>query len=527
MDYLFIKNPSGSDSNGLQIKDPNGSFTNTGPDGSVVIADQRVGICLSPQTNIPLVAGEVQSPPVGMEGDFVVEVDGHVVPYFFKEGELPNYFDKDNTFGFGIEFVKVVEPPPVGTSFTFDLERSESNVGNILNNGTETITLIWPDGSREELVSKAFTTPDAKYVGQGPLQCTIVHAQRGNLKLTHESIISVDSWSPSGYEALELGSKRLVSVPDTAPPLLTNYNTLFRGAELLNDPNISNWDTTIATTMIMTFHNTPTLNQPLNWNTVNVVSMNAMFTSTVQSTIAFAQDLSHWRVKKIATRPNGWDSPQYGKIVQPYWGIDPVEETDGMVIYTALPSESLGIQVTVKSNAVVHVDWGDGTSATTDPNVNGGAVWNNDYPLHDDPKAKIYQITITSDDPETTQHSLAVTGGIMKVRKWMDKSFASIRFSDEDSIHTQLVSVPDHAPPGINSVLDMFRMNVKFNDPNVAKWDYRWINNMDGYLQNTSQFSQDLAKICVPLILSEPTNFAINSKMTPEKMPVWGTCPVP
>ena len=38
-------------------------------------------------------------------------------------------------------------------------------------------------------------------------------------------------------------------------------------------------------------------------------------------------------------------------------------------------------------------------------------------------------------------------------------------------------------------------------------------------------FNQDLSGWCVTLILSEPSNFALNSVLVPENKPVWGTCP--
>lgn len=600
-DRIFMLNSRDTNTDILAVANEHSNFENIGPEGAVAVTleGKQINICLAPAVTIPLSpVSDPVLPGLGLEeGEWVVEVDGKVVPHYFTTEQLPVFFNEENLSGYGISFaeskilideptvpeigtttqltyhykgpagprttvwestnetvatvtneglltivgpgattikltvngalhdqidLEVAEPPVKGTTFTFDLQFAEGNFGNILNNGTETITLVWPDGTNEELVSKATTVPNGKYAGQGDLQCTIVHKERANLKLTHESIVSIDSWSDIGYVALELSSKRLTSVPDTAPPLLTNYNKLFSGAEILNDPKISNWDTSIATTMIMTFHNAYSFNQPLNWDVANVTAFNVMFTSTISPTIAFAQDLTHWRVKKITTRPNGWDSSSYSKIGEPYWGIDPAEVTNGMVIYTQQTSTAL---VTVKSDAVLTVDWGDGNVSICDPAVNNGMVGNN-YPQVQGSYVKVYQVTITSDDPETAQKSMAVNGAIMKVRKWMDKPFTSIKFSDDSTYQTSLSSVPDHAPPGVVSVKEMFRQNKLFNDPNVTLWDYSGVEDMDGFLWDATKFTQNLSKICVSKILTEPSNFNTGGKLTPAQKPVWGTCPV-
>jgi len=40
-----------------------------------------------------------------------------------------------------------------------------------------------------------------------------------------------------------------------------------------------------------------------------------------------------------------------------------------------------------------------------------------------------------------------------------------------------------------------------------------------------SEFNQDISNWCVSNISSEPTNFSLNSPLTEENKPVWGTCP--
>jgi hypothetical protein len=43
--------------------------------------------------------------------------------------------------------------------------------------------------------------------------------------------------------------------------------------------------------------------------------------------------------------------------------------------------------------------------------------------------------------------------------------------------------------------------------------------------QEATAFNQDLTGWCVKNIASEPSEFAINSSLTDENKPIWGTCP--
>jgi len=77
----------------------------------------------------------------------------------------------------------------------------------------------------------------------------------------------------------------------------------------------------------------------------------------------------------------------------------------------------------------------------------------------------------------------------------------------------------------VSNVTDMsvmFSQNSAFNQP-LRNWDVSNVTNMDGMFFR-SQFNQALSKWCVTKITSEPQSFSVDSPLTTENKPRWGTC---
>lgn len=157
-------------------------------------------------------------------------------------------------------------------------------------------------------------------------------------------------------------------------------------------------------------------------------------------------------------------------------------------------------------------------------------------------------VTVVPVTPSTPLGDFTFDNGISAVTNWGEgfKPNASIRFG------TDLVSVPDHAPPGLKSLNSLFNGSPAFNDPNVVNWDMsgitntgymflgaaafnqpigNWkfdsVTNMDGMFYGTTAFNQDLTGWCVTNITTTPSDFGTDSALIPANYPVWGTCPVP
>lgn len=74
----------------------------------------------------------------------------------------------------------------------------------------------------------------------------------------------------------------------------------------------------------------------------------------------------------------------------------------------------------------------------------------------------------------------------------------------------------------------MFNSARQFNQ-NISGWNVTNVTNMDNMFNAAAQFNQDLYFWCVVNIPSLPTGFSTgaHSLFTGEKLPPWGTCPVP
>lgn len=79
----------------------------------------------------------------------------------------------------------------------------------------------------------------------------------------------------------------------------------------------------------------------------------------------------------------------------------------------------------------------------------------------------------------------------------------------------------------VSSVTDMsflFSRASGFNQP-IDEWDVSNVLYMNSMFLEASTFNQDLTGWCVSNIDSEPNNFSIDSGLSSENKPVWGTCP--
>lgn len=129
MTYLFTQSsvPAGDDSNvHALLENPNSIIEAIGPEGGAVSVNDdgtEVAMCFSSmmEVQIPESNGKYTA-PINLTGEFVVEVDGVLIPHYFTDEQLGKFFNRGNVHG--VEFVEVetgpvisnVEPAPFNFS---------------------------------------------------------------------------------------------------------------------------------------------------------------------------------------------------------------------------------------------------------------------------------------------------------------------------------------------------------------------------------------------------------------------------
>lgn len=101
---LFIKNKTNETIPAILVTNPTADLQNLGPNPAVVVYwDKAMAMAVAPDTVTPEpgVKNEVVS---SMEGVFVVEVNGVIMPHTFTEKTLPRFFNQEDLSGTGIVF---------------------------------------------------------------------------------------------------------------------------------------------------------------------------------------------------------------------------------------------------------------------------------------------------------------------------------------------------------------------------------------------------------------------------------------
>ena len=75
----------------------------------------------------------------------------------------------------------------------------------------------------------------------------------------------------------------------------------------------------------------------------------------------------------------------------------------------------------------------------------------------------------------------------------------------------------------VTDMTGMFRYYSEFNQP-IGNWDVSNVTDMEGMFGN-SRFNQPINNWCMKNLKTEPEYFSVNSPLTEENKPKWGTCP--
>ena len=178
-------------------------------------------------------------------------------------------------------------------------------------NSLTPITVRWGDGTQVGPFSTTVSSPVAQqiksYTSSGAYTIEVC-GKFESFTTTGANLIEIVDWGEwhdntgltdppaRSLASAFVNATRLIQVPANFPSTVTNAASLFQGATLFNDSNVSNWNVSNVTNMSSMFNNAPAFNQTLSgWNVNSATNMSSMFANAT----VFNQDLSSWNVSNV------------------------------------------------------------------------------------------------------------------------------------------------------------------------------------------------------------------------------------
>ncbi|MDI1324330.1 MAG: BspA family leucine-rich repeat surface protein [Algoriphagus sp.] len=243
--------------------------------------------------------------------------------------------------------------------------------------------------------------------------------------------------------------------------LVTDLSGLFQYSDF-NQP-IGNWDVSNVANMSYTFDNS-SFNQPIEqWDVSNVFEMRLMFRNS-----QFNQSLENWNVKNVRTMESMFDSTKFNKPIRS-WDVGNVQNMFKM--FSSSPfNQDIG-------------SWDVG-------NVQNMAAMFDNTPFN---------------------HS---------IENWDVSNVTNMQNMFSYSQFNQPIGNWD-----VSKVTNMYGMfqSSPFNN-SLGNWDVSRVLDMQRMFLN-SKFNENISSWCVFIQKIEPLEFSLNSPLSPENKPKWGTCP--
>ena len=295
--------------------------------------------------------------------------------------------------------------------------------------------------------------------------------------------------------------------------------------------DISSWDVSNVTNMQSMFNSANTFNQDISsWDVSKVTNMSYMFNGS-----AFNQDLSGWCVTNIVEEPLNFSSLVW-TLPKPIWGTCPKPDMGLRADYSGTGWYKATDSGTVFSKGVpaleTHV-FSDSPKEYVNVNTSQDAI------LYGE-RAAVSNLT---DMSYMFQGSTTFN---QDISSWDVSNVTDMNYMFGDSVFNQDISSWDVS--SVTNMANMFQNTKTFNQ-DISSWDVSSVTNMYSmfyvngafnqgisswnvsnvvsmnYMFADSVFNQDLSGWCVGKITTPPDYFSGNTPMTPEKQPIWGTCP--
>ena len=189
---------------------------------------------------------------------------------------------------------------------TIDLSLSSTTTIGFTAGGTASRnwSIDWGDGVIEMYTSFNNTTYLHTYNNIGIYNIQIIgdiYAPRFSSQISLIKIISMGQPTTNlDYTTAFRFNTNLVSVPKNLSTNPAGFVQAFLGCTKLNDPNISNWNTTNFTTINSIFFGCSLLNQNLGlWNTSNITNLSQAFTQAFSFNNGGSTDINNWNTSSV------------------------------------------------------------------------------------------------------------------------------------------------------------------------------------------------------------------------------------
>ena|GEM_PF-2336674 len=266
-------------------------------------------------------------------------------------------------------------------------------------------------------------------------------------------------------------------------------------AALANGEDLSKYCTSKVTDMSSIFKDATSFNQDIgSWDVSNVTDMGNMFWGAT----SFNQDIGNWDVSNVTNMKNIFaEVPPFNQDIGS-WDVSSVTNMGGMFYYANSFNQDIG-------------SW-DVSSVTTMLYMFGSAP--------------SFNQNIGSWDVS----NVTDMKNMFKLATSFNQDIGSWNVSKATNMYGMFYGTPFNQDIGswdvssVNNMTDMFQAAASFNQ-DIGSWNVSKVTSMIYMFQRATSFNQDLTQWCVSNFSSIPSNFSINSGLTPANHPVWGTCP--
>lgn len=143
------------------------------------------------------------------------------------------------------------------------------------------------------------------------------------------------------------------------------------------------------------------------------------------------------------------------------------------------------VTIPVSGKVDVKIDWGDGQYVCFNDNtLSVKSIY------HTFEEEKEYLVKITGSLENYGRYSNYNNENLIEVLSFGDLGIKSL--STAFNLAKNLISVPEVLPPTVKNLSDCFVNAIKFNCPNICKWDTSNVTNMQAMFKGCAEFNQPI-----------------------------------